>query len=79
MVRTDNLKTLQYIKNHNYRKFYEAYVIKNSNNFNRDGGNYKIDNIINDYLKQSASCDNIKHTLEEWTKERLETNQPIQQ
>ena len=77
MIRTDNLKTLKYIKNHSYRKFYEAYVIKNSNNFNRDGGNYKIDNIINDYLKQSASCDNIKHTLEEWTKERLETNQPI--
>ena len=78
MIKIDNFKTLKYIRNHNFRKFYEAFAIKNSINFNRDIGNYKIDNITNNYLKQSSSCDNIKHTLEEWAGKNELNNQPTQ-
>src|SRR6201990_355897 len=66
MIKIDNFETLKYIRNHSFRRFYESFAIKNSINFNRDIGNYKIDNFTNNYLKQSSSCDNIKHTLEEW-------------
>jgi hypothetical protein len=77
LIKVDNFTTLKYIRDYNFKKFYESFIIKNSSNFNRDPGYYKIDNITNHYLKQSNSCKNITHILKEWSTKNNNSNQPI--
>ena len=77
-IKLNNFTVLKYINNQNFKKFYESFIIKNNPNFNRDSGNYKIDNLTNYYLTQSNSYKNILRISEEWSKMNKSENQPIQ-
>ena len=45
--------------NNDNRKFLESFIIKNTNNFNRHPGEIKIDDILNDLMKNERFYRNI--------------------
>ena len=50
-------------QNNENRKFLESFIIKNSNNFNRSSGEVKIDDILNNLIKDEKFYKNILKTF----------------
>lgn len=75
-INIKNPTKLSSIGNLKKRKLIESYVIRNTNNINRDRGSYTIDDTTNFYLKYSIAIQKLDQNLKQLIENLERHNQP---